>query len=252
MTLISEIVLDAYRENNIISASATPTATESAEGLRLLNRFIAGLFGSEAGEELQPYTLGRANAVTSNERALFNPSGDSWVPPQAQLVLNLQSAETVNLNPHPQDGMRFSVIDSGGTLATTPLTIRGNGRKIEGANSLVLSTNGEARSWFYRAELANWQKLTTLTAIDKSPFPVDFDDVLICGLAMRLNPRHGKQTSQETAMTYQSILSKFKARYNQIVEMPSELALLRTLGVKDLYVQFDSFSNNERFNNGHG
>lgn len=252
MTLISDIITDGYRENNITGINATPTVTETAEGLKLLNRFILSLVGYEAGESLISFSLGNNNEFTNQNLYTFYSLPDNFIPAQARLILNLTESQTINLSPNPLDGSRFAILDASNNLATYPLTINGNGRNIEGLATQVYNTNGLIREWMYRADLGSWQPIAFLTTTDQSPFPLEFDELLVTGLAMRLNPRHGKATSQETMAVYNRSNAKFKTKYRQTIQVPTELALLRTNGNKYWNNYFDYLSDNENFNRGYG
>lgn len=233
MTLVSAIIRDAYRESNLIDISRDPTTDESAEGLRLLNRYVLSLFGNEAGDGLTSVPIGRNNIDRpSGFPGYTNQPDSAWVVPvDTRLVLNLTSAQTVYLHPKPRDGSRFSVIDASANLATYNVTLDGNGNTVAGSNTSTLSTNSLAQDYFFRADKANWAVVSPLIATDESPFPQEFDDLLILGLAFRLNPRNGVATDMMSMEAFKAISRKFRARYSQSIEMPVEEGLLRTLGV---------------------
>lgn len=228
MTLISTIIADAYRETNLIARGSTPSTGEQEEGLRLLDRYIESLFGNEVGDNLEDQLFGNnSNIDTSTYNNNFENFVKNWFLPDGyRLKLNLSSAETIKLDPNPEDGARFGIVDASNNLSTYNLTIDGNGSRIEGATDLVLSTDGSSDTWFYRADEGDWKRVTNLALDSESPFPKEFDDVLIIGLAMRLSPRNGPGLKQETVSHYQRILSKFRARYSQVQQKPVEWALL--------------------------
>jgi hypothetical protein len=232
MTAISTIISDAYRETNLIARGASPNTSEEQEGLRLLNRFIQSLFGNEVGDNLEEALIGNnSNIDTStynNEFELF--VDNNFLPPGYRLKLNLDEAKTIKLDPRPEDGDMFGVVDASNNLATYNLTLDGNGSRIEGNTDLTLNISGYSATWFYRADKANWQRVTNLTATDESPFPEAFDDLLIIGLAMRLNPRNGPPLSEMSLTRYANVLRKFKARYSLVQARRPDLALLLTSG----------------------
>jgi hypothetical protein len=233
-TLVSDIITDAYRESNIIAISASPTAAEIAEGLRLLNRVVANTYNSDAGEKFIDYPIGRHNINRPQGWPYYNgqPTNDWFVPLNARLLLNLDSAQTVYLNPTPEDGTMFSYVDVSGNLGTYNLVINGNGRKIEGSTSVTKNTNGGSAVYMYRADTGNWAKVSPLVSADEFPFPTDFDDLFVISLAVRLNPRHDVTTAQESVAALKKLLSQFKARYAQIMPQSSELALVLTPGMR--------------------
>lgn len=243
MTLVSQIISDAFRESNLIAAGASPTATESAEALTLLNRVVTSLYSTEAGEQLSDLPYGEENIDTPElVFSNFDDFDDEYIPHNTRLILNLSEAKTVNLHPTPQDGDRFAVIDASGNLATTGLTINGNGRLIEGSLNTTLSTNGQSRSWFYRADLSDWKTVTDLIETDESPFPQEFDDLLVIRLALRINPRHGRQIDGQSIERHSDLTKKFKSRYKQSIQKSSELGLLRLTSDTLTYGSTDSFN----------
>jgi len=58
VTLISSIVQDAYRENNILPLAAAPNANQNIEALRLYNALLSSLYGTDVGETLSDWPLG--------------------------------------------------------------------------------------------------------------------------------------------------------------------------------------------------
>lgn len=245
MTTISQIITDAYREGNLIAVGATPTTAEQTEALRLLNRLVASYFGSEFGEDLTDLALGKGGVDTGKEFVAFlDDYPDIVVPSNTRLVLNLEAADTVTLPATPMNGERFAVTDASGNLATYNLTVEGNGRMIEGASTLTLSEDGLDRSWFYRADISEWKRLSTLELTDESPFPSEYDDFLIIGLAIRLNPRHGVAVDPQSMMQFGKLKSRFMAMYSQKKEVPVELAL-QLIGLP-----FGAYSSTTLFNLG--
>lgn len=231
MTLVSEIIKDAFRESNLIATSGTPTVAEEAEGLRLLNRYIASVYGDDIGEKFRDLIVGRKNINRPDLYPYYDPvpnQTDFTVPLNTRLVLNLQAPLSVYLEPEPEDGSRLAVLDKSLNLATNPLTIFGNGRTIGGATSVTLSTNGAILEYVYMADTGDWSLVSPLILTDQLPFPKLFEDMFVIGLAIRLNPRHGTVLGQESATTYNRLLKKFKARYKQTEEVGSEEALLQS------------------------
>jgi len=220
MTLISTIITDAYRETNLIARGSTETVAEQTEALRLLDRYIQSLFGNEAGDNLMEVLFGNnSNIDNSTYNNEFETFITNWFMPTGyRLKLNLEQT-------NPQDGAMFGVVDASNNLATFPLIIDGNGSRIESVTDLTLNTNGFEGTWFYRADRANWQRVSDLLVTDESPFPKEFDDLLIIGLAFRLDPRNGSGINQASANRYQSMLRKFRARYSQIQERPLDRSL---------------------------
>lgn len=58
MTTLRQIIIDAFREGNLIASGETPDADQFDEGLRKLQRIITGTYGYVIGERLQPLNFG--------------------------------------------------------------------------------------------------------------------------------------------------------------------------------------------------
>lgn len=207
MTLASDIITRAYRETNLIPAVSTPTTTQQNEALPLLNEQFLGALGFEVGDDLADINIGG----TYDQSAYCA----TWVPANVRLVLNQTGARTLSLHPFPYEGQRLAIADAAGNLATYNLILSGNGRQIEGAATVTLSTNGDARQWLYRADTANWVKMTALIAGDTIPFPQEFDSFFATRLAMRLSPRYAQGITRETLTELGRIESKMRARYRK-------------------------------------
>jgi hypothetical protein len=224
MTLASVAIKRAYRTSNLIPLVATPSDNQIAEALPLLNEQILSALGFEAGQELCDLTIG--GEFDQSFRC------GQWVPENARLVLNLSGATTLKLHPSPYEGQRLAVADAGNNLATHNLILDGNGRTIEGASTLTLSTSGDTRQWIYRADTANWVKITALVidatpTDDPLPFPQEFDGFFVKRLAMELNPSYGQSLSAETIASLTRIEGKLRARYRR----PRPKQELGTLGL---------------------
>lgn len=232
MTLISTIITDAYREPNLIAAGTTETATETAEGLSRLNRYIRSLMGSEVGDPLIDMPYGNnANIENVYRQTDFERAIEQWhVPKNYRLKLNLSEAKTLRLPPNPEDGARLGVVDASNNLSTYNLTLDGNGSRIENGLEVVLNTDGYSAEWFYRTDTANWARVTDLVTSDQSPFPDEFDDLLIIGLANRLDPLNGASLSVASQQRYFEVMKKFRARYSQIQEKAVDEALCHITG----------------------
>lgn len=238
MTLVSDIIRDAYRESNLIAINADPTDAEQTEGLRLLNRLIAFTYGEDAGDELQPLIIGQNNISRPTDYPGYTqvPDHTDWfVPENSRLVLNLTEAQTVYLDPNPRDGARLAIMDKSGNLDTYNLTINGNGRTIASATSVTVSTASANQEYFYRADTGDWALVSPLTAEDTFPFPDEFEDLFVIGLAARINPRNGTVLDAQSSSHYGKQLKAFKARYRQRLEVGVELGLLKLTGRRGTY-----------------
>lgn len=248
MTTIAQIITDAYQTNNLIAINVIPTADEQAKGLRALNRIFRGLLGNEMGDRLKPLNVG-TNNVTRNpyETSYDLLTAPYFIPLNARLVLNLNSAGTFYLPTVPEDGSRFAVQDKSGNLSTFPATVLANGNTIENATQLVLNTDNYNQEWFYRADLGDWQKVSNLALSDTFPFPEEFEELFISLLALRIDPAEGVPLDDQIGYILKEVNRKFKSRYRQKIEQPSELGLLYLTNREyDLYYGNPTV----RFNNG--
>ena len=235
MTIVSQIITEAYRESNNIAIGQTPTAAEQAEGLSLFNRFLKSVFGNEAGDPYVPISIGTHNVISPMYYTLTSlPTG--WYPPRnSRIVFNNDTSQILNLNPYPEDGERFAINDASNNFATYPVTLNGNGRLIDGSTQVVLNVNGTVKEYFYRADTNTWQTINDLTLTDIFPFPVEFEDLFVIGVALRVNPRNKQEIDPQSVQAYKRLRSMFRARYSLNIEQRSEDALLRTPGIPYLY-----------------
>lgn len=229
MTTVYQIIVDAYRQSNLIAIGVSPTNLQETEALRYLNRIVKSVFGNEAGEQFQPVPIGRNNINKPSGYPWYNntPDGNWFIPKNARLMLNLDESLSLYLHPRPDDGSRFAISDASRNLATYPLTINGNGNYIEGATSITLNTNDADIEWFYRTDLANWVKSSPLTMFDTFPFPEEYDDFFILMLAFRLNPAYERTLDPQSQVVLERSKSQLRARFTQSIPTGSELGLVR-------------------------
>lgn len=229
MTTIASIINSALRETNLIPLGVVPTTDQSNEAFVLLTTIVEGVLGNEAGENLSSFPLGSENINAPKGYPWWNNSlpGNVFVPFNTRIMCNLTGAGLVNLHPRPHDGARMGIVDVAQNFSVNPLTINGNGRSIEGEESMVYDTDGEIREWLYREDLGNWVTVVPLDPNGSLPWPPEFDDMFIIMLAMRLNPRYGQVIHPASAAALKAGMTKFSARYKQSdTQMPSEPGLL--------------------------
>jgi hypothetical protein len=228
MTLVSQIITDAYRETNLVPLGATISSNMQTEALNRLNSLVMSVVGNEVADGLSELAIG--GDFDQTEFA----TTEVGIPDNVRVMLNLSSATSLDLDPMPFDGQRLAVVDVSGTLGTYNLTLSGNGRNIEGASSLTLNTNSLTRQWLYRSDTGNWAKLTDLITSDQLPFPEEFDDFFIISLAARLNPRYGQTLDPASQLLLFSVLVlSLRARYHSFKQILSP----------DLDVRFDGLNN---------
>jgi hypothetical protein len=233
MTLVSEIITDAFRQSNLLAIGSSPTTNQQTEALRYVNRIVMSVLGNEAGENLEAFALGGNNIEAPSGYPWYGeqPFGDWYLPMNKRVMLNLTQVATIPLHPMPSDGARFGIVDTSNNLAVNNLTIQGNGRTIEGLTSLVLNIDGLNQQWFYRQDLGNWMRITNLILTDEFPFPIEFDQMFITLLAMSINPAYGASIDDQTNMLYMRARSQFRARYHNAIQTNSEQGLLRLSGI---------------------
>lgn len=255
MTLVSQLITDAYREGNLIAVGKTPTTDEKTEALGRFNSFMLGLYGYDLGENLVDWQVpGKLRTAPvaadfpqlpypSESLGFFEPlplaadaTNDVWpYPPQnSRIVFGGTSNVTVYFTSQPNDGARMAFVANGD--ATGTITLDGNGRTIEGATSQAYSAPYAARQWLYRADLGDWVVVTTLALTDQCPFPAELDDLWVCGLAIRLAPRYGKQIHEGTAAAFAAAKKTMKTRYKQ--------AMKTVYGAQNLPPSWQSYSVN--------
>lgn len=217
MTLTLKIITDAYREGNLIAIGKEPTAPQVTEGLDRLKPLVLGVFGFEVGEQFMDWRIG--NEGTTNEDMIWDSQRWAYPPANTRLIADSAEAQTIWLLPDPSDGARMQVVDPNNRLAAAPITLHGNGRGIDGGESVVISTSGTTAIYFYRADRGEWVLLTDLAGeVDEEfPFPQEFDDYFITRLAMRLNPRYGRSMAEASLVWMNDVQSRIRARYRQTV-----------------------------------
>lgn len=229
MTTVAQIINDAFRISNLVATGTAPNPNEQQEALRHLNNLVKSSFGLEAGEDLVNLALGREGISRPIGYPWFDdPPGEDWyVPKNARIMANLEQATELFLHPEPDDGSRFAVIDNARNLATNNLTVNANGRRIEGARTLVLNGDGINAEWFYRGDLGEWIRTSPLDLTDTFPFPQEFDDFFSIMLAIRVNPSYGKSIDGQAEKMLRRAESQMRSRYGQTIFMPVELGIYR-------------------------
>jgi hypothetical protein len=250
VTLISLILTDAFRESNILPLGKEPTENQSTEALRLYQQNIRAIYGDDAGEKLADWPLGTFGYESPNYGPNYTPYCIEHPEINRRLIATNTEAKTIFLTPFPQDGSRMAIADPFARLTDVPVTLDANGRTIEGGASVLLDVNGTFQEWFYRADKGDWVKLTSLVATDENPFPDDFDIFFICGLAMRLNPRYGREMDPQTATVYKANRSQFIARYLQSQPLAIDDSISWPFMSTQGYDQQREFSSNRAFNRG--
>ncbi|PIB91288.1 hypothetical protein [Caulobacter sp. FWC2] len=204
MSTCRDILTDAYREIGSYANEAMSAADER-NGMRRFNALMDDLAGLGVGEKLRDVDL-----------ALYPEIDAACMPNNLRL---LASTGGINLSfpVAPENGSRFSVVDVNGMFAASPVTISRNGRKVEGAVAdLTANTAGFNRTWMYRADLADWRRVTELSSNDEFPLARDCEDAFTVMLAMRLAPTDGASVQGETTVAFQRAQGALRARHRQV------------------------------------
>ncbi len=218
MTLVSSIITDAYREINKIALGASVSSNQSVEALRLLQAVITAVLGTDAGELLNDWPLGDYGRQSLDQDNLTTTEVAN-PPANARLIHTAAAAITVYLPPNPSNGSRLGIADPHSRLASLNVTLDANGRTIEATATVVLSTNSLEREWFYRGDLGDWVRVSTLLTSDQMPFPPEFDQMFIIMLAMRLSPRYGREIDETSVLVWKAQRRQFVARYVQSADL---------------------------------
>lgn len=252
MTLISSIIGDAYRESNQIPLGAPLPANKLTEALRLYNTLITAVYGGIAGEHLNDWVLGTFDRDPNGNEIVLPYTADQLANPSLnrRLIVSNAAAMTVWLDPNPQDGARMGIADPFGRLAAVPVTVNANGRTIEGTPFILLNVNSTSREWFYRSDLASWMKVSDLLSTDENPFPARFDTMFIILLAMRLNPRYGRQLDPQSVEMLKVNKREFEALYSQAARLDTDDSLSWPFMSKQSYGYGREFSSTRAFERG--
>jgi len=242
-TLVSEIVIQAFREGNFIAVGETTTAEELLEAVPRVNNLIASLLGIELGEAYRDFYVPQEHDPAAPLRHPLTPTGqgltseEPWQfpPANSRLLVKVDEERVLYFPANPLDGSRMMYLDMG---CEADVTLNGNGRLIEGEPEIetVLEPEGEAdpvlfhrKKWLYRADMGDWIELKQpLLAGDTVPLPPEFDDLLVTGLAMRLAPRFQVQVDAIIAERFTDMLARLKKRYKQSERMPTSMELRQT------------------------
>lgn len=222
MTLVSDIIKEAFEESGLLTDTEYPTRTQFDKALIRLQRIVDSVYDNEAGVKLTDWYLGN-NGVYQAEPTFEFVRSEIYPYQNTRLVANNTSNITVYLPYKPNDGARIQIVDPKGTLGTYTVTLDGNGRSIENSATLAASTDG--RTWFYRADQADWVRIAALTSSGDLPFPSQFDDYFIIALAKRLNPKYGSTSHIDSERRFLETRRKLQSQYAQSYQTPIDASL---------------------------
>lgn len=220
MTTCRTIITRAEEALAVVGNNRNLRPSDAAMALELLNTIVEGVFGAGVGGGLTDDEITSAETVAVDTRAIV--SGHS-------------AAFTITLPESPRDGSRFQLVDAGAGFTARPVTVARNGRLLEGAAAnITANTNGFNRTWFYRADLGDWKRLTALAINDTFPFPASVEQTFALMLAFELAPSFRVSFSPEAGAALQRGMSSLRAKYRtrKIVSADSGV-LTMSLQVRD-------------------
>lgn len=227
MATVAELVAAAYRQENLVAVGQPPTAAQLVEGISRFNSIWRWLIGNRFGEKLLLWPTPPNPSVNEARDWPLLPRNDqlpsdAWPYPQQNSMLQvaIPGATTIYFKQNPSDGARMGLVNIGTSFVTNPLTIDGNGFLIDGASSITLNAalTGPLL-WFFRQDLGDWKRVTTLVGTDQSPLPEEFDDFWRCAVARALCPMYGKAPQIMTVESYKNGMAAGIGRYAQ--DMPA-------------------------------
>lgn len=232
MTANSTLIQAAFRESNFIAQGADPTENEQAEGLRLLQSMVSSLAGSVIGTKFKPWhipfvfnTAPEAKRFPAYaENNYIRPEIDEKYPPNnARVILRNTSTQTIYFQNKPNDGAIMSIVDAG---FTADVTLDANGMFFEtdgNDRTKVIEPRTTGRNpkqdYVFREDTASWNLTSNLLYAGEMPYPEQFDDYWITGLALRLSPSFGEKTTQVTMMRFKEMTTFIRGWYRQHEEV---------------------------------
>ena len=216
--LARDAIKDGFREANLTLAGKEPTIAELDEALSRLNDFRKYLFRQLLGEGLANWPVPPPVGFASPPEGLLSQNmGVDWYlfpVDNARLLVKIVQNTTVKFPMDPSPGARIAIRDVGSSAVN--LTLDGNGRLIEGQQTLVDVVQALAGAeWFYRDDLASWERMDELSLDSELPLPEEYNDIFIFYTAMRMSPRNNHTISDDTRGMFNVLLRDAKARYRQ-------------------------------------
>lgn len=205
MGTANDVITDALRRPGTIAPGETPSASEAAQALARLNAMCVDMF-----DGWTPLTDKRLTASVRLRDEDYN-------------FVATGVAATITLPADPREGQRVGVYDGAGTLATYPVTLNANGKRIENAASVTVSTNGLSRQWFYRAD-KGWTRIADVAVGDEPIFP--FHDGLGAMLAIELAESYGTPVGPVLARAAEKARARLNLRFNRRKPVACDEAVL--------------------------
>jgi hypothetical protein len=228
MTANSTLIQAAFRESNFIQKGTDPTAVEQAEALRLLQSMVDSLFGSTVGIKYRPWHIPYPFNTAPETRRFpaaggtedNRPARDLKYPPvQSRVILRNTAEQTLYFQNQPMDGAIMSIVDAG---FTANVILDANGMFFEttgNTRTLTIEPRADGRNprrdYVFREDTASWNQVNALELTGEMPFPEQFDDYWITGLALRLAPSFGAKMTEVTLARYKEMTVFIRGWYRQ-------------------------------------
>lgn len=233
MTTNSTLITAAFREANYIGQGQTPTTEEQTEALRLLQSMVDSLQGSVIGIKYKPWYVPfpfhtapktiKNPAIYSGEVNAHTDRDQQYPPIQSRAIMRNTQPHTLYLQYQPLDGATFSIVDAG---FTGVVTLDANGMFFEtDANDTTVTIEPRAegrnptREYVFREDTASWNQVNNLVLEGEMPYPTQFDDYWITGLALRLASSFGAKQVEVTMVRFREMSSFLKGWYRQHQEV---------------------------------
>jgi hypothetical protein len=202
------LIEDALLEIGALDINEPLSNDAATRALRRLNLMLRSLVGNGLGARLHAKPVSAATTVQSDYLYLCDTTS---------------AAFNLTLPDDPAEGWIFGVADAQEKFATNNLGLIPNGNLIENTRStLVLSTNGDNRTWFFRGDTGDWVRIQDLALTDEVYFADDVLEGLIWMLAARLAPQHNQTFPAELAAQGHAI---FTRRYGRRGRSQSDPAI---------------------------
>lgn len=185
MSITVRVILQrASRLNGALAMGDDLTAPEAESLLQAYNNMTRGFHGTIIGTPLTPVSL---TATMSAE------TGGSY-------MCFISAAANLTLPANPKGGARVGFADVKNNFATYNLTVKPNGRLIEGAASdLTISTSLSNRVYWFNPETGNWVKEVDAAIDDTCVYPDAISGFLPDMLAVYAIGEYGGEVRPEVA-----------------------------------------------------
>lgn len=191
MATLNEIATEALDHLFITVGDESPDTGDLAKALASLQGAVSRLPEYGAGRKLKEVTTALSVTAKPDQRVICSVTG-----------------LTVTLPANPADGTRVSVVPLTGTITVTPTD-----RKLEG--TVALQSITAATVWAYRADLADWVKLTALTGSSESPYPPECDSALGYVAALEAAPKFSVSIDEALGALIQDAKTFLRAKYSR-------------------------------------